>query len=147
MTIVNSQESSVSQAEAAPDAKGKLDLLEQLTRPEIQDSLTVLIENLPKMAEMMTQLTKAYDFAQAIMTDRVLIDDLKGGFTEFAQPIQEKAKSLAQAAMEANERAQSSRATIGIFGLLNMLKDPQVQYALRFSQAFLDVTAEQKKRG
>lgn len=134
------------QESAATAAASKLDVLEQLTKPEIQQALTVLIDHLPKLAEMATHLTKAYDFAQVALNDRVLIDDLKGGVEEFVKPVQEKAKHLAAAAIEANERAQSSTAQIGIFGLLNLLKDPQVQHALRFSQAFLDVTAEQKKK-
>lgn len=124
---------------------GKLDVLEQLNKPEIQQALTVLIDHLPKLAEMATHLTKAYDFAQTALNDRVLIDDLKGGVEEFVKPMQEKAKHIAAAAIEANERAQTSTQQIGIFGLLSLLKDPQVQYALRFSQAFLEVSGERKK--
>lgn len=120
------------------------DVLDQLTKPEIQQALTVLVENLPKLAEMTTLLTKTYDIVQTVATDRVLIDDLKGGMEEFVKPVQEKAKGIAQAAIEANERAHDEVSTIGLFGILKMLKDPQVQQMLRFSQAFLDVLAERK---
>lgn len=35
--------------------------------------------------------------------------------------------------------------TIGLFGLLRMLKDPQVQKLFRFAQAYLEVTGEKQK--
>jgi len=122
------------------------DVLDQLIKPEVQESLTILVENLPKLAEMVTVLTKAYDFAQSVATDRVLIDDLKGGLEEFVQPIQEKAKGIAVAAIEAGERAQADTTTIGLFGMLKMLKDPQVQKSLRYAQAFLSVMAEKQQQ-
>lgn len=141
MTLLNTD----ANVESAASAGGKLDVLEQLTKPEIQEALTVLIDQLPKLAEMTTQLTKAYDFVQTAMNDEVLINDMKGGLVEAVKPIQEKAKGLAATAIEAKERAEVNTGTIGIFGLMNMLKDPQVQHALRFAQAFLDVSAEKKQ--
>ncbi|MCI3923016.1 DUF1641 domain-containing protein [Paenibacillus sp. TRM 82003] len=143
MTMTNTQ---VQESAATTAASKQLEVLEQLSKPEIQQALTVLIDHLPKLAEMATQLTKAYDFAQTALNDRVLVDDIKGGVEEFVKPVQEKAKHIATAAIEANERAQASTQQIGIFGLLGLLKDPQVQHALRFSQAFLDVTGERKKQ-
>lgn len=121
-----------------------IDVLDQLLQPEVQESLTVLVENLPKLAEMVTVLTKAYDFAQSVATDHVLLDDLKGGLEEFVKPVQEKAKGIAAAAIEAGDRVQNETATVGLFGILKMLKDPQVQKTLRFAQAFLNVLAERK---
>ncbi|WP_010268594.1 DUF1641 domain-containing protein [Paenibacillus senegalensis] len=123
------------------------DVLDQLTKPEVQQALTVLVENLPKLAEMTTILTKTYDIVQTVAKDEVLINDLKGGMEEFVKPVQEKAKGLAQAAIEANERSREESATVGLFGMLKMLKDPQVQQVLRFSQAFLEVLAERKNSG
>lgn len=125
--------------------RGELDVLDQLMKPEVQKSLTELVEQLPKLAEMVTLMTKAYDVAQSLATDRVLIEDLKGGLGEFVKPIQDKAKGIASAAMEASDRAQSDSTTIGLFGLLKMLKDPQVQKMFRFAQAFLEVMAERQK--
>ena len=35
--------------------------------------------------------------------------------------------------------------SIGLFGLLRMLKDPQAQKLFRFAQAYLDITNEKQK--
>lgn len=120
------------------------DLLDQLLDPEVQESLNVIVENLPKLAELVTILTKSYDFAQSIATDDVLIEDFRGGFQEFLEPIEKQAKTYASSAIEAKDRAETSKDTIGIFGLLRMLKDPQVQKVFRFVQAFLDISAQKK---
>jgi uncharacterized protein YjgD (DUF1641 family) len=124
----------------------RVDILDQLMRPDVQESLTVLVESLPKLAEVVTLLTKTYDLAQKAMNDRVFIEDIKGGVEEIVKPLTEKAKAIAAAAVEANDRAQADASTIGLFGLLKMLKDPQVQKVFRFTQAFLDVMAEQQKQ-
>ena len=76
-------------------------------KPEVQQSLTVLVDNLPKLAEMVTMMTKAYDFAQGIATDKVLIHEFAHGIGEFVKPVQDKAKGIAQAAIEAGERTQA----------------------------------------
>ncbi|RKN85905.1 DUF1641 domain-containing protein [Paenibacillus ginsengarvi] len=133
--------------EAVLTPAAREDVLDQLMKPEVQQSLTVLVENMPKLAEMVTLMTKAYDFVQGLTTDQVLIDDLKGGMDEFVKPITEKAKGIASAAIEAGDRAHAESATIGLFGLLKMLKDPQVQQSLRYAQAFLEVLGERRKQG
>ncbi|MGG1314331.1 MULTISPECIES: DUF1641 domain-containing protein [Cohnella] len=138
-----SQETLAEQAEAQ---RPSVDVLDQLMRPEVQESLTTLVENLPKLAEMVTFLTKAYDFAQSVATDKVLINDLTQGISEFAKPVVEKAKGIASAAIEASDRSQNETATIGLFGLLKLLKDPQVQKTFRFLQAFLSVLAERQQQ-
>lgn len=123
------------------------DVLDQLMKPEVQQSLTVLVENLPKLAELVTILTKTYDVVQNVVTDQVLIEDIKGGMEEFVKPIQEGAKGIASAAIEANDRVATAQTTsIGLFGILRMLKDPQVQKMLQLSQAFLDVMAERREQ-
>jgi len=105
-----------------------LDVLDQLMKPEVQQSLTVLVDNLPKLAEMVTLMTKAYDFAQGIATDKVLIDEFAHGIGEFVKPVQEKAKGIAAAAIEAGERAQADAGnSVGLFAMIKMLKDPEVQ--------------------
>ncbi|OXM82943.1 DUF1641 domain-containing protein [Paenibacillus rigui] len=124
----------------------ELDVLDQLMKPEIQKSLTDLVENLPKLTEMVTVLTKAYDLAQTVATDKVLIEDMKNGLGEFVKPIQDKAKGIASAAIEANDRAQKDSSTIGLFGLLKLLKDPQMQKMFRFTQAYLDVMSERQNQ-
>ncbi|WNR46788.1 DUF1641 domain-containing protein [Paenibacillus roseipurpureus] len=141
-----SQTTSVQEVPTTLAAQSKsLDVLDQLLKPEVQQSLTVLVDNLPKLAEMVTLLTKAYDFAQSVATDKVLINDFAQGIGEFVKPVQEKAKDITSAAIEASERSQADAgATIGLFGMLKMLKDPEVQKTLRFAQAFLNVLAERK---
>lgn len=142
MSQTSTQEAALTSAPAAPQT----DVLDQLMKPEVQQSLTVLVENLPKLAEMVTILTKTYDVVQNVVTDKVLIDDLKVGMEEFVKPIADKAKGVASAAIEANDRTQAEASTIGLFGLLKMLKDPQVQQTLRFAQAFLEVLGERKNQ-
>jgi uncharacterized protein YjgD (DUF1641 family) len=131
--------------EQAP-AVTRTDVLDQLMKPEVQQSLTVLVENLPKLTEMVTFLTNAYDLVKNVATDEVLIEDLKAGMDEFVTPLKDKAKGLAATAMEANERAAADTTTVGLFGVLKMLKDPQIQKTLRFTQAFLDVLNEKEKQ-
>ncbi|SFE82779.1 Uncharacterized conserved protein YjgD, DUF1641 family [Paenibacillus algorifonticola] len=126
--------------------RSELDVLEQLLKPEIQSSLNQLVESLPKLAEMVTLMTKAYDVATTVANDQVLMGDMKHGIEEFVKPITDKAKGIASAAVEANDRAQAEPTTIGLFGILKMLKDPQVQQTLRFAQSFLDVLAERNKQ-
>ncbi len=139
--VSSEQEVAVSVA----DQKQSLDILDQLMNPEVQQSLTVLVDNLPKLAEMVALMTKAYDFAQNVATDKVLINDFAHGIGEFVKPVQEKAKGIAQAAIEAGERSQEAAGTtVGLFAILKMLKDPEVQKTLRFAQSFLSVLAERK---
>lgn len=142
MSQTSTQEAALTSAPAAAQP----DVLDQLMKPEVQQSLTVLVENLPKLAEMVTIMTKTYDLVQNVVTDKVLIDDLKVGMEEFVKPIADKAKGVAAAAIEANDRTQVEASTIGLFGLLKMLKDPQVQQTLRFAQAFLEVLGERKNQ-
>ena len=124
----------------------KQDVLDQLLKPEVQEALTVLVDQLPKLSEMMTLLTKMYDLAQKVASDRVLIQDMVGGFQEMYKPVEEKVKSYASAAIEASDRAEQSDATIGLFGMLKLLKDPELQKMLRFGQAYLDILGERRKQ-
>ncbi|EJL43825.1 hypothetical protein BAG01nite_10210 [Brevibacillus agri] len=143
-TTQQAQAEVASTATLAPEQQ--MDVLDQLMKPEIQESLNVLVANLPKLAEMTTILTKTYDLVQTVANDQVLIEDIKGGVEEFVKPISDKAKGIAQAAIEANDRAHAEESTIGLFGMLKMLKDPQVQKTLRFAQAFLEVLAERQQQ-
>ncbi|MFX3634985.1 MAG: DUF1641 domain-containing protein [Candidatus Pristimantibacillus sp.] len=132
---------------AVTDKARELDVLEQLLKPEIQQSLNELVANLPKLTEMVALLTKTYDVAQTVVNDKVLMNDTVGGITDFVMPVVDKAKGIASAAIEANDRAQQeTTATIGLFGLLKMLKDPNVQQTFRFAQSFLDVLSERQKK-
>lgn len=124
----------------------KADVLDQLLKPEVQEALTVLVDQLPRLTEMMTLLTKTYDLAQKVATDRVLIQDMIGGIQEVVKPLEQKVKGYASAAMEANDRAEQNETTIGLFGMLKLLKDPELQKMLRFSQAYLDILGERKQQ-
>ncbi|MDQ0862366.1 DUF1641 domain-containing protein [Bacillus sp. V2I10] len=137
--------SNENQSTSSAISQEQIEVLNQLLKPEVQESLTVLVENLPKLAEMVPYLTKSYDVAQSIMTDRVLINDLVDGMQEFIKPLEGKIKEYASIAIEANDRAQANQeTTIGLFGLLRMLKDPQMQKVFRFVQAYLDLKSEKQ---
>lgn len=141
-----SETNNQTQAEQVTVSKEQLDVLDQLLKPEVQESLTTLVEQLPKLTEMMTLLTKSYEFAQAVATDEVLKNDTVGAVTEIAGPVVGSAKNLAATAIEAKDRAAESHEVIGLFGLVKMLKDPQVQNVFRFVNAFLQVSSERKAK-
>ena len=63
-----------------------------------------------------------------------------------AAPVVGSAKQLAATAIEAKDRASESNEVIGLFGLVKMIKDPQVQNVFRFVNAFLQVNAERKSK-
>ncbi|MED3662208.1 DUF1641 domain-containing protein [Ureibacillus sp. FSL K6-8385] len=126
--------------------KEKQDLLDQLLKPEVQESLTYLVEQLPKLAELAGLLTKAYDFAQQVATDEVLKNDTVNAIKEISEPVIGTVKNFAQTAIEAKDRAEVSTETIGLFGVLKLLKNPEVQKLLRFANAFLEVSAERKNQ-
>lgn len=127
-------------------SKGQLDVLDQLLKPEVQESLTALVEQLPKLTELVNILTKSYDFAQAVATDEVLKSDTVGAIQELAEPVKDTVKSIAATAIEAKDRAEESNEVIGLFGLLKMLKDPQAQKMFRFVNAYLQITAERSHK-
>ncbi|KGR91765.1 hypothetical protein CD30_04090 [Ureibacillus massiliensis 4400831 = CIP 108448 = CCUG 49529] len=122
------------------------DLLDQLLKPEVQQSLTTLVEQLPKLTEVVTLLTKAYDFAQLVSTDEVLKSDTVNSIKEVTEPVISAVKNVAVTAIEAKDRAEVSNESIGLFGMLKLLKDPEVQKVLRFVNAFVEVSAERKNQ-
>ena len=122
------------------------DVLEQLLQPEVQQSLTTLVEQLPKLTELMNILTKSYDFAQSVATDEVLKNDTVGAIAEIVEPVKDTVKTVAQTAIEAKDRADSSTEVIGLFGVLKMLKDPQVQKLFRFANAYLQICEERNNQ-
>lgn len=122
----------------------QLDILDQLLKPEVQESLTTLVEQLPKLTELVTVLTKSYDFAQSVATDEVLKNDTVSAIKEIADPVTDTVKQIAATAIEAKDRAEESHEVIGLFGLLRMLKDPQAQKLFRFVNAYLEINARNK---
>ncbi|MFJ8260938.1 DUF1641 domain-containing protein [Rummeliibacillus sp. NPDC094406] len=133
------------QAEQPAVSQEKLDVLDQLLKPEVQESITALVNELPKLTEMVSTITKVYDIAQSLSTDSVLKNDIVGAVGEMATPVVNSAKSIAATAIEAKDRAAESTETIGLFGVLRLLKDPQVQQLFRFANAFLQVNEEHKQ--
>ncbi|MEH7415601.1 DUF1641 domain-containing protein [Neobacillus drentensis] len=131
---------------SAPTKAEQLDVLDQLLKPEVQESLTALVEQLPKLTELVNILTKSYDFAQSVATDEVLKNDTIGAITEIVEPIKDSVKNLAATAIEAKDRAEESNEVIGLFGLLKMIKDPQAQKLFRFINAYLEVSAERSAK-
>lgn len=122
------------------------DLLNQLLQPEIQQALIAIIDNLPKLSIMATVLVKTYDTSQSLLTDNVLKKDTIEALKQFAEPIEDTVKNVAANAIEAKDRAEAHSSTsIGVFGLLRMLKDPQIQKVFRFVQAYVDIANEKQK--
>ncbi|SIS05381.1 hypothetical protein SAMN05878482_1111, partial [Peribacillus simplex] len=64
-----------SQTEQLNARQKQLDVLDQLLKPEVQESLNTLVEQLPQLTELVNILTKSYDFAQSVATDDVLKND------------------------------------------------------------------------
>ncbi|MFE4759235.1 DUF1641 domain-containing protein [Bacillus mycoides] len=127
-------------------SQGQLDVLDQLLKPEVQESLTTLVEQLPKLTELVNILTKSYDFAQTVATDEVLKSDTVSAITELVDPVKDTVKSMAATAIEAKDRADESNEVIGLFGLLKLLKDPQAQKMFRFVNAYLQISAERNNK-
>jgi uncharacterized protein YjgD (DUF1641 family) len=124
----------------------QLDVLDQLLKPEVQESLTTLVDQLPKLTELVNILTKSYDFAQSVATDDVLKNDTIGAVTEIVEPIKDTVKNVAATIIEAKDRAEESNEVIGLFGLLKMIKDPQAQKLFRFMNAYLEVSSERSAK-
>jgi uncharacterized protein YjgD (DUF1641 family) len=120
----------------------QLQVLNQLMKPEVQESLTVLVNQLPKLTELVNVLTKSYTFVQSVATDEVLKNDTVGAIKELAGPVTDKVKDIAATVIEAKDRADESQEVIGIFGLMKMMKDPQTQKLFRFLNAYLQVAGE-----
>lgn len=134
------------QTKSAEVTKEQLDVLDQLLKPEVQESLTVLVEQLPKLTELVNVLTKSYDLAQSVATDEVLKSDTVGAITEIIEPVKDTVKGIAQTAIEAKDRAEASQEVIGLFGLLKLIKDPQAQKLFRFLNAYLQVHSEKQSQ-
>ncbi|MBS4188945.1 DUF1641 domain-containing protein [Bacillus sp. FJAT-49705] len=122
------------------------DILDQLLKPEVQESLTTLVEQLPKLTELVSILNKSYDFAQSVATDEVLKNDTIGAIKEMVDPVKDTVKNIAATTIEAKDRADSSHEVIGLFGILKMLKDPQAQKLFRFVNAYLQITEEKNSQ-
>lgn len=71
--------------EAPQTSLTKEDVLDQLLKPEVQESLTTLIEQLPQLTQLVGVLTKSMDFVQSVASDEVLKNDTVGAIKEIAE--------------------------------------------------------------
>lgn len=126
--------------------KDERELLERLLKPEVQKSLTTLVELLPQLTDLVTTLAKSTETVKSLVTDERLQQDTVGAMKEFVGPVTNTVKQVAANVIEAKDRAEESQEVIGIFGLLKMLKDPQAQKLFRFLNAYLQVSAENAKK-
>ncbi|MNL85869.1 hypothetical protein D3C87_2143480 [compost metagenome] len=72
----------------------------------------------------------------------MLKNDTVGAIKEIAEPVVDSVKNMAATVIEAKDRANESSETISLFGMMKMVKDPQVQKMLRFLNAYLQVSGE-----
>ena len=136
---------SIATMEAERAATSQADAFELLLKPEYQEALHDIVEQLPKLAVVMSLFGKLYDVASEALTDGELMGSLEELLRQKTQPIKESYANLSWAAKEAKERAESETAPIGVFGILRMLKDPMVQKNLKLVSAFLSVMGERSK--
>lgn len=129
-----------------PAHQGEKDVLEQLLKPEVQESITALVEQLPKLSEMVTQLTEIYETVNSLLTDDLLREETKKAVKDIVGPVSDSVKAVTRNIMEAKERAEESEEVIGLFGLLKIMKDPQAQKFFRFLNAYLEVSKENDKQ-
>ncbi|MGG0642982.1 DUF1641 domain-containing protein [Sporosarcina gallistercoris] len=120
----------------------KQDILDQLLKPEVQESLTALVEKLPQLTELVDLMTKSYDVAKAVATDEVLLNDTSEFMKEIVGPVKDSAKNMAATVIEAKDLAEKNTETIGLFGLMKMIKDPEAQRIFRFLSAYLEIAGQ-----
>ncbi|WP_379153430.1 DUF1641 domain-containing protein [Paenibacillus sp. sgz5001063] len=129
-------------SETITQSKINEELMDQLLKPEVQESLTTLVEQLPQITQLIGALSKSLDFVQAVASDDVLKNDTVGAIKELAEPVVDRVKTMAATVIEAKDRANESSETISLFGMMRMIKDPQMQKMLRFMNAYLQVSGE-----
>ncbi|QQE80087.1 DUF1641 domain-containing protein [Alicyclobacillus sp. SO9] len=122
--------------------KPTLDVTELLLQPEVQHAVTELIQQLPKLAPLISLLGTGVEVATEALSDAEMMGGLETMVREKAKPLQTTVKNASEAIREAKSRAEKDNTYIGIFGVLRLLKDPNVQYALRFVQGMSDVVSE-----
>ncbi|MCA1293327.1 DUF1641 domain-containing protein [Paenibacillus sp. alder61] len=146
MSEANTETKSAQETTITSSDNAQRDIVDQLLKPEVQESLTVLVQQLPKLTELVNILTKSYDFAKTVATDETLKSDTVGAISEIAGPVVGTVKNIAATVIEAKDRADASQEVIGLFGLLKMLKDPEAQKLFRFVNAYLQVAGEKSRQ-
>lgn len=146
-TPLNPEEAANTAAEGTKlPSEQKQDILDQLLKPEVQESLTTLVEKLPQLTELVDLMTKSYDIAKAVATDDVLKNDTAEFMKEIAAPVKDSAKNMAATIIEAKDLAAKNNETIGLFGLMKMIKDPEAQRIFRFLNAYLEISGQRSRK-
>ncbi len=145
-TPLNPEEAANTAAEGTKlPSEQKQDILDQLLKPEVQESMTTLVEKLPQLTELVDLMTKSYDIAKAVATDDVLKNDTAEFMKEIAAPVKDSAKNMAATIIEAKDLAAKNNETIGLFGLMKMIKDPEAQRIFRFLNAYLEIAGQRSR--
>ncbi|MCL6627010.1 MAG: hypothetical protein K6T68_10570, partial [Alicyclobacillus shizuokensis] len=96
--------------EAANSLQSKDEVFDLLLKPEVQQSLATLVENLPRIAGMVAVLNKVCDLAKEVLTDAEFMGAVDEMIREKTKPIQAKLGDLPSAIREAKQRAEASNA-------------------------------------
>lgn len=124
----------------------KSDLPDVTINRDTLNATLKLVDKLPKLVEMLDSVEPMIEFAQAVLSDRQSLQHLLAGAEDLVKPAKDKVQEGLSIMEEAKRRAQADRTPVGIFSLLKLLKDPNVQYGIHFAQAALAVLGERKSR-
>jgi len=113
------------------------DISEVLLDEDVEQSLVTLLEQLPKLTSIISMASTAAGLLQEAVTDPELMDIAKDMTKEKLAPLQSRWLEAKEILRDTRLQAEQDTAYIGVFGLLRILKDPQVQKSLRYIQAFL----------
>lgn len=105
-------------------------------------SLTTLIEQLPRLSKIVYLLGRVYQAAEDVVTDGDTLDGAAKMLQKYTHPVFTTAQKGLKAYQAAKERAEHDTTTYSVFSLLKLLKDPNIQKALRLATAFLDELGE-----
>lgn len=124
----------------------KSDLPDVSINRDTLNAMMVLVDKLPKLVETITALEPMVEFVQAILSDRDSLQNLVKGAEDLIRPTQQRVQEGLSIMEEAKSRAATDRTQVGIFSLLKLLKDPNVQYGIHFMQAVIAVIGERKSK-
>lgn len=100
------------------------------------DAMLELVHTLPKLVPVIKQIENIMDFAKDVWGDERTFEAIVEGVNDVV-PVKKGAEIIE----ETNEhfKANEDMASISLFGLLRMLKDPTIQHGLKYLQSFLYV--------
>ena len=97
------------------------DMLQQLLKPDVQEALTAWPRTSFSTRNERSARPSVRLGETGWRSDRVLVQDTLGGLV-MVKPLEEKAKHYASAAIEARNRAEQEKRSIGLFGMLRLLE-------------------------